>query len=67
MEPSSKPTSQSGLGGLVQKDMVRRPTGSAFRGVHPDDPADSTTLRLRKTAIRNGETPRRLSGAQVDP
>lgn len=36
-------------------------TGSPIRGVHSTDPADSTALTLRKTNIRNGETPGRLS------
>jgi hypothetical protein len=52
--------------GLVQQDTVTRATGSPIRGVHSTDPADSTALTLRKTNIRNGETPGRLSRTLVE-
>ena len=65
-QPSSEPTSQSGLRGLVQKDTVTRATGFPFRGVHSTDPADSTALTLQKTNIRNGVTPGRLSRTAVE-
>ena len=40
--------------------------GSPIHGIHSTDPADSTALTLRKTNIRNGETPSWLSRTGVE-
>src|SRR5207245_10331942 len=67
-EPSSEPTSQSGLAGLVQKDKVPGPRALSSVVCTP-----SWTRRTarpygdKSTSIRNGETPRQLSGDRVKP